>query len=333
MTIFEKLVNRSILKRAVSEIHDNIITNDNEVITKKSCTDEGVLFNIKGKGIQVIESVLEDMPATTFSDLVIHNTFKIHTVPLPHMEQTDKLKLYIKLMESTDIYGVIGFDSKDTPWNISNPITHLNPLFNQANITKLAIYSYDHKQNPQEQPIASYIKYFATVDTVINTYGYPRKEKKSESVKVAQVGYDYWSLQNYTDIVGIYINTYENKVILPSTESEEYTIIPHLFVAKGIIAPYYGFSYIVSTPTSKKGYPLSSMHSANIHPNSNRICVGSLPLNLYDSYRTLNYSNLDSAYNRVIFPNNYAEIAEASKQYTMLKIKGVLNADQTKTNS
>lgn len=333
MTIFEKLVNRAIIKRADSEIRDACIIEDNEVITKKSCTNDGVLFNIKEKGIQVIKGVLESMPATTFNNLVIPDTFKIHTVSLSNMKQTDKLKLYTKLMESTDIYGVIGFDSKNTTWNISNPITYINPLFNQANITKLAIYSYEHKQNPQEQTISNYIKYFATVDTVINTYGYLRKEKKSDSVKVAQAGCDYWNLQYYEDTVRIYINTYENKVVLPSTESEEYTLIPHLFVAKGVIAPYYGFSYMVSTPASKKGYPLSSMHSANIHPNNNSICVGSNPPNLYDSYRTLNYSNLDSAYIREIFPYNYAEIAEASKQYTILKIKGVLNGDQTETSS
>lgn len=334
MTIFEKLVNRSILKMAESEIRNAIITENAEIETKAPYTKEGVLFNIKENGIQLILDALSKTPSPSLGSLNIHNTFKIHTVPLPqNMKQDDKLKLYIKLMNSTYVYGIIGFDNTNTPWNISNPITHGNPLFKQAKITKLAIYSYNHEQSVKPETVSSYIKYFATIDSVINTYSYLRKEKKSETVGVESLAPSYWDLQNSYRTVGVGIITYKNNVLLPSTESGEYTLIPHLFVAKGVIAPYYGFSYMVSTPTYKKGYALSRMFSANISQKSFKVCVGSNPPNMYDSYRTLNYSNLDSAYQQNIFPDNYASIAEASKQYTILKIKGVLNGDQTETSS
>jgi hypothetical protein len=269
-------------------------------------TKEGSIFNIK-------EAALDTIPTRSvdcFSDKIsIANMFDIYEIPMTNI--LTAYKTIMNLIDVPEVYGVLAV----SPTIKFNPLHFLSPMM--SSITKLVVYTAKEPQVIDQTILAEELTHIATVDTVLNQHNYLHKELVSESFRISGNG----NTDTWASFPNIYTSE-TSSVILPAGETAEHCIVPHFFVSKGIIAPFYGFSRV--NITKKKGKSLSTMRSANISINDS-VCIGSLPSNKYDSYRCLNYSNLDSPYRTDIMPKAYMSIAEAHKQYAKIKIQGILN--------
>lgn len=269
-------------------------------------TEEGSIFNIK-------EAALDTIPARSidcFSDKIdIASMFDIYEIPMTN--SLTAYKTIMNLVDVPEVYGVLAV----SPTIKFNPLHFLSPKM--SSITKLVVYTAKEPQGIDQTILAEELTHIATVDTVLNQHNYLHRELESESFKISGNG----NTDTWTSFPNIYTSE-TSSVILPAGETAEHCIVPHFFVSRGIIAPFYGFSRV--NITKKEGKSLSTMRSANISYNGS-VCIGSLPSNKYDSYRCLNYSNLDSPYRTDIMPEAYMSIAEAHKQYAKIKIQGILN--------
>lgn len=305
MTIYDTLRKElyivPIIEKAMSLEHSKT-----EPITLSQHTSEGSIFNIKESALEVIPTRSVDC----FSDRInIANMFDIYEIPMTN--SLTAYKTIMNLIDVPEVYGILAI----SPTAKINPLHFLAPRI--SSITKLVVYTTKQPQDIGQSILAKELEQIATVDTMVTQHSYLHKEMASDAFEVRGNGNE----DTWASFPNISI-TETTATILPPSETNEHCIVPHFFVSKGIIAPFYGFSSV--NLTKRKGTALSAMRSANISSRGS-VCIGSLPSDKYDSYRCLNYSNLDSPYRIDIMPEAYMSIAEAHKQYAKIKIQGILN--------
>jgi hypothetical protein len=305
MTIYDALRKDLYLIPIINKAKDLYYQND-EPTTFTQHTSEGSIFNIK-------ESALEAIPARSiacfFAKINIASMFDIYEIPMTNIFTA--YRTILNLVDVPEVYGVLAV----SPTIKFNPLHFLSPTM--SSITKLVVYTAKEPQVIDQTILAEELTHIATVDTVLSQHNYLHRELTLGSFKIS--GND--NSNTWASFPNIYTSD-TSSVILPAGETAEHCIVPHFFVSRGIIAPFYGFSRV--NITKKEGESLSAMRSANISTNGS-VCIGSLPSTKYDSYRCLNYSNLDSPYRADIMPKAYMSIAEAHKQYAKIKIQGILN--------
>lgn len=326
MTLLELAINNGYYTK-VEEVVKTTITNTTETIeTYPHRNSKGVMYNLPQTSIDKLVDLSTSGGTASYTEIhKLSKLFKVHTIKIEGMNRVSQISLFIKLLSSQSVYGLIAFDIHNAPVNVGNFISITSKALFEEKLVTLAVYSYVEEEVlvPTEY-VTKEVKLLATIDSLINSTAYNHRDKKASEFNLNSHS-GHWNIEAGTLSASIDSTA---SIILPSTEEREYTLIPHLFLSKGIIVPYYGFSYMWTTPAGRYGDYLTSMLTPNISKSSGSICVGSNPRDEYDSYRSLNYANLDSPYFKDVFPNSYKHVAEANKQFTIIKLKGVLDEQE-----
>jgi len=328
MTPLEHLINTAFYEKVRTTIVSTVTnTEKGPMILPQFNLEKGVIYNIPEASLDFIKAKAN--PYANRIEPTISNLFNVHTINTSNMELAQILKICINLLTDTNVYGIIYFPDKEPPINIghfmSPLIRHTNQLPN-SHTSKLAIYSYKvqiSNRDLDSEAIKNEISLIATIETaLLNTY--PHKIKKDSGVTLEGLMHEVWKVDKPKSRALYARLTYASTTVLPATETNTHALVPLYFLTKGIICPFYGVSYIKFINNDVIGGDITSCISANISDNGS-VCVGSMSRLEYDSYRSLNYSNIDSAFRSSSIPNNYPSIAEAHKQYTILKLKGVID--------
>ena len=298
-------------------ILSQIPTGTADKITVNPNTEDGTIFNIKEVAYQSIASSYTSRSSHR-EERAMSKLFDINTITLPRPMQVTSM--IPKLLEDPKVYGVLGFTKDNQCINLGHFLTPKPNLL--LPISRVVVYSYVNYSDftssmYYKEELAQIAKIYTA--TLSHSYYHIYTVGGITNIKDNKFYFHKWDTIPSCNI------TSAKSTILPASESSEHGIIPLFFVGKGIVYPYYGVSGFIFTSTSKKGYDLTSFVSANITSRDGSICTGSLPNTEYESYRGLNYSNLDSPYRRDIMPTYYQEIAQAYKDFMIELYKGLNN--------
>ena len=309
MTLYNSIIESNITDIIQSTLKD---LKNEEVTSSAATTNEGTIHNITCSNLKLLQN---NVPSTKYNTQKYSELFNISTVQLP--KNLSPIAMTIKLLEDASVYGIIGFTSNNAPVNMLHFMTPTEQL--ESNIVKLCVYTY--KEAPEYSDIVDReLLQISRIETALQ-YGYQHKERNGSKITIYRVNgnppHTYRAVPNFDVSTG-------TSLILPEGEPKESSLVPMQFLTRGIIYPYYGVVGIQTSSEGRQGYDLTSMVSANIS-SSHSVCTGALPREKYDSYRSLNYCNLDSPYRTDVFPDNYVDVVHTHKQYMIIKLKGLLN--------
>jgi len=317
MTLYESVLNAQ-QTMTVASYCSSLLGNNNEIIEIPFTTNEGTIYCIPKAVMDTVKSKRYITDYDYFVRTDIHSQlFKINLVKFP--TPAIVTSMLETLASSSAIYGVLGYqENSDTPVNLLNPLTPSSQL--TVPYKTLAVYSYASTEETDQEVITKELTLLTYIIIAISQ-AYHYKYKPSGSIELSF---------NTTATKSVEIKT-NNVTILPATETEENGLVPHYFLTRGIYYPFYGVSAYHMTERGRRGTFITNMLSANIS-NSESICIGQLPASDYNSFRSLNCSNIDSPYTTSVLPHCYASIAEANKQLMLTILKGLSNDNNRPTS-
>lgn len=328
MNLLEQLINEAHYTKVANLVRENTDITEGSVTVYKPVTSEGVIYNIPR---YVYDSVISPKQYVNcdYAAIDIPKMFKLHTFT-KHISNIKELALIASsILKNEEIYGVL--------CKVDNTLINLghfmSPIFNYTDdfdkdVTFL-IYSYKNKDNLDTSVIGKELSLISAIEVALSS-SYHYKVTKSSAVEVYPFDTS-WTISHVCHKSMLTTIHTTNRVILPASEKECHSLIPLFFVAKGTFAPYYGVAHIWTTSGGMQGKSVTIMETGNISKNG-LVCVGDLSRTNYDSYRSLNYVNQNNAYYSGVLPKDWQSVAEAHKQYALIKLKGIID-DNTETVS
>lgn len=310
----QSLYESILISQEVNTLLDMAPKQDGEKVIVPYTNSTGTIYPIPST---ITDKLIEKSYTTSHdsSDNLQH-MFNIHTMQFPSPSRI--LAVVPKLLADTRVYGILGFNKNNEPTNLLHfltPVEQLNQEF-----TKLVIYTY--KNFSPSEPSTKELENIARIYAAVTSSKYQRRTIQQGATTV----------RNSTNKTNIWNQLYSSYVeaneaaILPEGETQETAIIPLFFLSRGIVYPNYGVTSFKTTEGYRKATDLTPCISANTSATNNaNICTGSLPSNEFNSYRSLNYSNLDSPYRRDVIPDNLPAIVGAHKEFMKEIYKGLNN--------